>query len=139
MPANLSEMTALLQSYPSSGLSAADQTLLAKIMAAVDSLQVAVATYGAVRYQIQQLEKLLCDPWIEDQRLYDMLYLSWSQFRSQYEREIGAMTVNERLCHMGLMDDFELACGHPDRLRTVLRAAFLSPTDIEAISHRHLA
>ena len=73
MPANLSEMSAILERYPSGGLSAADRTLVAKITAAIDSLQAALASYGTVRYQIQQFEKLLCDPWVEDQRLYDML------------------------------------------------------------------
>ena len=133
MPANLSEMTNLLRSYPSAGLSDADRSLVVKITDAVQVLQTALATYGTVRYQIQQLEKLFCDPWMEDQRLYDGLYSSWSKFRSQYQHEMAAMTVNERLCHMGLMDDFEKANGHPERLRAVLRAAFLSPSDIEAI------
>lgn len=137
MPANLSEITIALDSYPTAGLSASDRTLVAKITAAVDSLQLALVKYGTVRYQIQQFEKLLCDPWMEDRKLYDRLYASWSHFRSQYEREIGGMTVNERLWHMGLMEDFEQATGNPDRLRSILRSVFLSPQNIEAIVYRH--
>jgi len=100
---------------------------------ALEGIRKSLSDFGAMGYQVQRFEKLIADPWMEDQAVFERTYSAWKDFRDSYAREIGAMTVNERLCYLGLMQDFEESVGRPDSMRAVLRAAFLSPPNIEAI------
>ncbi len=51
------------------------------------------------------------------------------------EKEALGMTVNERLYHAGLMNDFDKALAQKDksRLKTILEKVYLSPEDIQFI------
>mgnify|MGYP001545393166 CR=1 FL=1 len=43
------------------------------------------------------------------------------------------MTLNERLCHMGLMEEFEAGLGSRSKMESVLQVVFLSKENIDAI------
>lgn len=86
-----------------------------------------------MRYQIDSFEKLISDPWMNDQMIFAEVYGAWKTFKNSYVRKIGGMTVNERLFHMGLLADFEASEGDASRMRSILRAVFLSSENIEAI------
>lgn len=84
-------------------------------------------------YQIQRFERLISDRLMKNQAVFERTYSAWRNFRDSYSREIEAMTVNERLCYMGLIQDFEESVGGADSMRAVLRVAFLSSSNIEPI------
>jgi hypothetical protein len=90
-------------------------------------------------HKMRSFEKLLSDPWMENQIAYDQLYSAWKELKESYAKEIGAMTVNERLCHMGLMDEFERVTRSPEKMRSVLHSAFLSHDNTEAIINKYKA
>ena len=110
-----------------------DRDLLRRQVEALEGIGKCLSTYGSMRYKIKSFEKLISDPWMEDQSAFDAVYTAWKEFSTSYQREIGGMTVNERLCHMGLMEDFEANICNPSKMRAVLRAAFLSAEDVAAI------
>lgn len=119
--------------------SASDRALLQKQVAALKEIKGSLATYGTMRYKIRSFDKLISDPWMEDQIAFEAVYGAWEEFRDSYESEIGGMTVNERLCHLGLMEDFEKDRHSPAKVRVILSAAFLSQENIEAIIQQKTA
>ena len=100
---------------------------------ALERIRDSLSDFGSIGYQIKNFEKLISDPWMENQIVFDKTYAAWNDFRDSFAREVGRMTVNERLCYLGLMQDYEDSIGHPDSMRAVLSTAFLSPANIEAI------
>lgn len=112
-----------------------DKTLINNQIELLDDINTALSVYGTMRHRISAFEKLISDQWMDDQLAFKELYCSWKEFKESYVREIGSMTVNERLCHMGLMDEFERSNPSPEEMRKVLSTAFLSPEDIEAVMH----
>lgn len=116
-----------------------DRALLDRLIAALKGIRDTLGVYGKMRYQMVSFEKLLCDPWMRDQFVFEKIYASWDDFRKAFALEIGGMTVNERLYYFGLMDDYDRSCGNPEEMRTVLSAAFLSEDNIEAIIRKNRA
>ena len=90
-------------------------------------LKLAKGSVDGVKYHVQ------CA--IEDYR--DILY--WAESPNEAEEGfkslIAGMTVNERLFHLNLMDDFDAAVANKDQstIREVLIKCFLSNEDINAI------
>ena len=110
-----------------------DRSLLHKQIEALCEIRNCLSEYGTMKYRLSSFEKLISDPWMEDQTAFENTYSAWTEFVASYQKEIGGMTVNERLCHMGLMDDFDKSLNDPSCLRAVLKAVFLSPENTEAI------
>ncbi|NWK57650.1 hypothetical protein HW115_18680 [Verrucomicrobiaceae bacterium N1E253] len=110
-----------------------DQSRLDKQIEALKCIQKSLDEFGSMRYQISSFEKLLCDPWMNDQSAFDQVYSAWDSFRNSFKRYVGGMTVNERLCYFGLMDDYDQSVGRPLEMRSVLLAVFLSESNIDAI------
>ena len=56
-------------------------------------------------------------------------------------RNIGSMTVNERLWHLGLMDEFDACVKRGDRkgVRAILRRCTLSDDNVERIVEKVFA
>jgi hypothetical protein len=114
-----------------------DKKLLKKQVAALEDIRTLLVKREGLRYRIEGFEKLISDPWMNDQKTFDRVYVAWSTFKHSYARTVGGMTVDERLYFMGLLDEFDACKGDPEAMRTVLRAAFLSPENIEAIIQNH--
>lgn len=110
-----------------------DRDLIERQITLLEEIRASVGVFGAMGHKITAFEKLISDPWMEDQIAFDRLYASWVEFRDSFAREIGGMTVNERLCYLGLMDEFDRASKSPAAIRSVLQSAFLSRENIEAI------
>lgn len=110
-----------------------DRCLLNRQIEALCEIRNGLSEYGTMRYRLSRFEKLLSDPWMEDQAAFEETYEAWTEFIDSYRQELGGMTVNERLCHMGLLDDFDQSLDKPSSMRPVLRAALLSAENIEAI------
>ena len=119
--------------------SANDRSLIDKQISLLEEIKESLEEYGTMRHKMSQFEKLISDPWMEDGTAFDQLYSSWKVLKESYSSEIGGMTVNERLCHMGLMEEFESAAGSPARMRAVLYSAFLTHDNIEAIIENQIA
>jgi hypothetical protein len=114
-------------------ISESDRSLLNRQIEALYEIRNCLMDYGTMRYSLTSFEKLLTDPWMQDQVAFENTYSAWTEFIDFYRKELSGMTVNERLCHMGLMDDFDASLNDPSCMRTVLKAVFLSPENIEAI------
>ncbi|MCM2274311.1 MAG: hypothetical protein NDI75_05915 [Candidatus Didemnitutus sp.] len=110
-----------------------DRSLIHRQIALLEEIRDSLGVYGSMQHKMTSFEKLMSDPWMEDQKAFERLYAAWTELKESYAREIGAMTVNERLCHLGLMEEFDRSAGSPEALRSVLRSAFLTQEDIEAI------
>ncbi|WP_026976620.1 hypothetical protein [Flavobacterium tegetincola] len=54
-------------------------------------------------------EKYLGNIWLENNFDYLQIYSLWSEFKRVTIDSIGGMTMNERLFHFGLVDEFENA------------------------------
>ncbi len=110
-----------------------DRALIKRHIASLEEIRDSLEVYGSMQHKMTTFEKLISDPWMEDQKAFESLYAAWAELKESYAREIGAMTVNERLCYLGLMEEFDRAAGSPEAIRSVLRSAFLSQEEIEAI------
>lgn len=90
-------------------------------------LQLAKGSIEGVKYHVE------CA--LKDYR--DILY--WAEYPEESEEafinHISGMTVNERLFHLNLMDDFDTAAANKDEstIREVLIKCMLSDEDINAI------
>jgi hypothetical protein len=113
--------------------SSADRDLISRQIDFLRDIKDSLPKYGTMRHKLSTFEKLISDPWMEDSIVYNNLYTAWSEFKESYKKEVSGMTVNERLCHMGLMDEFDACHSSPAKMRSVLAAVFLSPDNIEAI------
>lgn len=113
--------------------SESDRTLLNTQIEALCEIRNCLLKYGTMKYRLSSFEKLISDPWMEDQGAFENTYSAWTEFITSYRKEVSGMTVNERLCHMGLMDDFDKSLNDPSCMRVVLQTVFLSPENIEAI------
>jgi hypothetical protein len=109
-----------------------DRKFIARLVEALERVKASLGLYGTMKHQISSFEKLISDTWMNDQGAFDSIYDSWKAFKNRYASYIGGMTVNERLCEMGLMDDFEQTESRA-KLESVLREVFLTHENIEAI------
>ena len=119
--------------YQESVSSKSDKDLLLRQINALYEIKKLLPKYGSIRYRISSFEKLISDPWMNDQNAFEVTYAAWNEFKESYKKEIGGMTVNERLCHLGLMDDFDASLGSPAKMKSILQEVFLSEENIEAI------
>ncbi len=63
------------------------------------------------------VEKYLGNSWLEDNFTYLHIYSVWSEFRDFAIDGIGGMTMNERLYHFGLLEDYEKAINEEGKER----------------------
>jgi hypothetical protein len=116
-----------------------DKSLIETQISSLKEIEESLSEYGTMGHKMKIFEKLISDPWMNSQPAFDQLYSSWKELKESYSKEIGGMTVNERLCHMGLMEEFERAAGSREKLSAVLYSAFLTKDNIEAIILKHTA
>ena len=113
--------------------SSTDRDLVLRQIALLREIKDSLAAYGTIRHKLSTFEKLISDPWMQDRITYSKLYTAWAEFKESYKLEICGMTVNERLCYMGLMNEFDASLSSRAKMRSVLSSVFLSPANIEAI------
>jgi hypothetical protein len=78
----------------------------------------------------------LGNTWLIDDAPFRPALEKWREFRSEYEQWIfSGMTVNERLCTLGLMDEYDHAIRSRDRvqLRTILARVRVDAASINRI------
>lgn len=85
--------------------------------------------------EINQMERLFGNTWLNDGEAYAKAYSTWDEFKRMLTQSIHGMTVNERLWTLGLMEEFERAVERrsEDRLKVVLSKCFLTQGNIRAI------
>ncbi len=83
--------------------------------------------------KLREIERLLGHTWLTDESPFADGLAKWRQFTSEYEREaLGAMTVNERLHAMGMLEAYDRARGADDwdAVATLLRRVYLDEASI---------
>jgi hypothetical protein len=110
-----------------------DRSLISTYFAALAPV-LAKATLGEnVLEELRQVERLFGNSWLIDVQPFQAALDYWRQFKNEYERfSLGGMTVNERLCALGLMSDFDSAVSSGDtkRMRSLLERVFVDEMSI---------
>jgi hypothetical protein len=113
-----------------------DRSFISTYLAALAPV-LAKATIGKnVLEELQQIERLFGNSWVIDVQPFHTAFDYWRKFKNEYERfSLAGMTVNERLCTLGLMSDFDSAVSSGDktRMRFILERAFLDEMSIQKI------
>ena len=65
----------------------------------------------------ETIERLLGNSWIKKDKDYDKIYRLWNSFRNEAITGIGGMTMNERLYHFCLFDEFDNCRNQKERLK----------------------
>jgi hypothetical protein len=73
------------------------------------------ATDATVTDLAKSVEHYIGTTWIASEAEHEEVYRAWAKFRDQVIGRIGGMTMNERLYHMSLLDQFEAT--KPDQSR----------------------
>ncbi len=89
---------------------------------------------------IASMERLFGNTWLKDEQSYRKAYSTWDRFKGLLIQSLHGMTVNERLYHLGLFDQFDNAVARGDKaqLRAILFKCFLEQDNIEAIINKEL-
>lgn len=113
-----------------------DRSRVAAYLAALAAV-LARATLGEdILGDIQRTERLPGNTWLVDLQPFQSALDHWRQFRDEYERfALGGMTVNERLCAIGLMETYEVAVADGDRqaMRRLLERVYVDEASIRRI------
>ena len=115
---------------------AEDRALVSSYLAALAPI-LAKATVGSdILNDLQDIERLFGNSWVIDELPFQTAFNYWRQFKDAYERlSLGAMTVNERLCALNLMSDFDSAesNGDKNKMQTILKRVFVDDDSIHQI------
>lgn len=113
-----------------------DRKLVQDYLAALAPV-LALATLGEdVLSRLDGIERLLGNTWLVDEAPFKDGLAKWRQFRSEYERvALGAMTVNERLHAMGLLESYDRALAErdSDAVSALLRRVYVDEASIAKI------
>jgi hypothetical protein len=113
-----------------------DRKLIQDYLAALAQV-LARATLGEdVLSRLDGVERLFGNTWLVDETPFRDGLAKWRQFRSEYERvALGAMTVNERLHAMGLLESYDRARaeGDSDAVSALLRRVYVDEVSIAKI------
>lgn len=116
-----------------------DRALVSTYLAALAPV-LAKCTVGAnVLDELQQIERLFGNSWVIDHKPFLAAFRYWRDFKNSYEQlSLGAMTVNERLFALQLLDDFDVAkaSGDEARMKTLLQRVYVDEQAIAAILHK---
>ena len=126
-----SELKIIIKKWKGLNPVESDLNLLNLLLNSLDKLESSIDQFGFVGYQISSFTKLLCDPWMENQTAFDEIYYQWENYLLSIKTKVGGMTVNERLCYFGLMDEFEKS--GPGRKETILQEVFIDEETISKI------
>ena len=114
-----------------------DRVLVRKYMAALGPVLAKVAIGQDVIADLTSIERLFGNSWIVDDKPFQNAFKLWRQFKDEYERfALGAMTVNERLSAMGLLQEFDAATasGDAEKMRQILMRIYVDSESIEKIT-----
>ena len=71
----------------------ADKTLLKRQITELTEIASSLSKYGTIRYRITDFEKLISDPWMENQTVYEKTYAAWKEFKDAFIREVSAIDL----------------------------------------------
>ncbi len=114
-------------------VSPGDRELILRQIHALKNIKTSLENVGTMKRQLSAFGKLISDPWMENQVAYNELYEAWINFKEHYRASMNAMTVNERLHFMGLLEEFDKAGNSRSKLESILTEAFVDQSDIRAI------
>ena len=126
-----SELNEIINKWKDSNLVEKDLQLLDMLSKDLIKLEESVSQFGIIRFQVSSFTKLLCDPWMENQVAFDEIYYHWGNFLLRFKSKVGGMTIVERLCYFGLMDEFEEST--IDRKQRILQEVFIDEESIRRI------
>ncbi|HJS76740.1 MAG TPA: hypothetical protein VJ778_04980 [Burkholderiales bacterium] len=113
-----------------------DRSLVSDYLSALAPI-LAAATLGEnVVARLDSVERLFGNTWLIDDAPFRPALEKWREFRSEYEPWVfSGMTVNERLCALGLMDEYDHAIRSRDRarLRSILERVRVDAASIDRI------
>lgn len=112
-----------------------DEKTLRLYLRAMSDLRDAVAAYGTLGHRREAIERLLGHTWLVDAELHERLHAQWQSVVDELRATLSAMTVNERLSEIGLLEEFDDAIrrAHRSDATRCLRAVFLDDANINAI------
>lgn len=116
-----------------------DRALVSTYLAALAPVLAKCSVGSDVLGDLQSIERLFGNSWVIDERPFLTALNYWREFKNSYERlSLGAMTVNERLFALHLLDEFAAAknSNNTERMKTLLRRVYVEEQSIEAILHK---
>ena len=115
---------------------AEDRSLVSDYLSALAPILAAAVRGEDVLARLDSVERLFGNTWLIDDAPFLPALEKWRQFRSEYEQWVfSGMTVNERLCALGLMDEYDRAIQSRDRarLRRILERVKVDAASIDRI------
>jgi hypothetical protein len=113
-----------------------DRKLVHDYLAALAPVLARAALGEDVLSSLDGIERLLGNTWLLDEAPFKDGLAKWRQFRSEYERTtLGAMTINERLHAMGLLESYDRALAGRDSsaVAALLRRVYVDEASIAKI------
>jgi len=113
-----------------------DRKLATDYLSALAPLLAEAVVAKDIFYDLASIERLFGNTWLIDQQPFEKAFEKWRAFRDQYETmSLSAMTVNERLVALNLMEEFDKAIElkNEKKIREILERAKVDNGSIESI------
>ena len=131
----LSRFILTMEQLADSTSEAEDKPLYEKFLSEATIIIAKVEQGRPIGNDVAAMERRFGHTWFKDKNAYNLIYSEWDTFKGLLRQSIHGMTVNERLFHLGLLDEFDSAVSVGDEplLRAILFKCFLDNDNIEAI------
>jgi hypothetical protein len=115
-----------------------DRALVSTYLAALAPVLAKCTVGSDVLDDLQSIERLFGNSWVIDEKPFLAALSYWRKFKNSYEQfSLDAMTVNERLSALHLLDEFAVAkdSNCTERMQALLRRVYVEEHAIEEILH----
>jgi hypothetical protein len=116
-----------------------DRALVSTYLASLAPVLAKCTVGSDVLGDLQSIERLFGNSWVIDEKPFLSALNYWREFKTSYERfSLSAMTVNERLFALQLLDEFAVAedSNNTELMEALLRRIYLDERSIEEILHK---
>ena len=113
-----------------------DRALVSTYLAALAPVLARCTVGSDALGDLQSIERLFGNSWVIDEEPFLIALNYWREFKKSYERlSLSAMTVNERLFALRLLDEFAGAKDSNDieRMKAILWRVYVEEQSIEGI------
>lgn len=113
-----------------------DRAVIERYLASLAPILAKVTIGEDVLHDLQQIERLFGNTWLQDDQPFKDALYSWCKFKTEYELlALEGMTVNERLSALNLLSDFDAAVLKGDKklMKVLLERVYLDIASIQQI------